>query len=110
MWNYQVRELAQAVAVAVPGTKVSINTNAPPDKRSYQVDFSLFRELAPQHQPRVSLTDSIIRLRDGLKEMKFSDQDFRNSQQMRLRVLESHMKSGRLSSDLRWQSSGNSQV
>ncbi len=110
VWNYQVRELAQAVAVAVPGTKVSINTNAPPDKRSYQVDFSLFRELAPQHQPRVSLTDSIIRLRDGLKEMKFSDQDFRNSQQMRLRVLESHMKSGRLSSDLRWQSSGNSQV
>lgn len=104
-WNYQVRELAQAVASAVPGTKVSINTNAPPDKRSYQVDFSLFRELAPQHQPCVSLKDSIIRLRDGLQGMKFTDQDFRNSQQMRLRVLEGHMKSGRLSLDLRWQAS-----
>src|SRR5947209_6813598 len=33
--NYQVRELAEAVARQVPGTKVSINTSAPPDKRSY---------------------------------------------------------------------------
>ena len=41
--NYQVRELADAVARQVPGTTVSINTNAPPDKRSYRVDFSLFR-------------------------------------------------------------------
>nr|MBP9061319.1 hypothetical protein [Rhodoferax sp.] len=103
-------DLAQAVAGAVPGTKVSINTNAPPDKRSYQVDFSLFRELAPNYQPRVSLKDSIIRLRNGLQGMKFTDQDFRNSQQMRLRVLESHMKSGRLSSDLRWQTSASTQT
>ena len=29
-WNYQVRDLAEAVARAVPGTKVSINTAAPP--------------------------------------------------------------------------------
>lgn len=101
-WNYQVRELAQAVASAVPGTQVSINTDAPPDKRSYQVDFGLFRELAPDHQPRVCLKDSIIRLRDGLHGMSFTDRDFRNSQQMRLRALEGHMKSGRLSSDLRW--------
>ena len=41
--NYQVRDLAEAVARQVPGTTVSINTNAPPDKRSYRVDFALFR-------------------------------------------------------------------
>src|SRR4029453_18891013 len=33
-WNYQVHELAEAVARAVPGTEVSINRLAPPDKRS----------------------------------------------------------------------------
>lgn len=102
-WNYQVRELAQTVASAVPPTRVSINTSAPPDKRSYQVDFSLFRSLAPDYQPLVSLTDSIIRLRDGMQGMKFTDQDFRSSQHMRLRVLAGHMQSGRLSADLRWQ-------
>ena len=41
--NYQVKDLANAVAEAVSGTKVSINKAAQPDTRSYQVDFSLFR-------------------------------------------------------------------
>ena len=45
-WNHQVRDLARAVADAVPGTSVSINTAAPPDKRSYRVDFALWRKLA----------------------------------------------------------------
>src|SRR3712207_7246555 len=30
--NYQVRDLAQAVARALPGTQVSINTDAPADR------------------------------------------------------------------------------
>ena len=51
--NYQVRDLAEAVARHVPGTTVSINTNAPPDKRSYRVDFTLFRSLAPDFIPQV---------------------------------------------------------
>ena len=41
----------QCVADAIPGTEVSINREAPPDKRSYRVDFSLFRELAAGHTP-----------------------------------------------------------
>jgi nucleoside-diphosphate-sugar epimerase len=40
--NHPVRELAEAVAAAMPGTSVSINRAAPPDGRSYRVDFSLF--------------------------------------------------------------------
>jgi nucleoside-diphosphate-sugar epimerase len=100
--NYQVRELAEAVARQVPGTKVSINTDAPPDKRSYKVDFSLFRSLAPVHVPRISLDQSITRLRDGLTRMGFADKDFRNSPYMRLKTLERHMAAGRLGADLRW--------
>ena len=100
--NYQVRELAEAVARQVPGTKVSINTDAPPDKRSYKVDFSLFRSLAPAHVPRISLDQSITRLRDGLTRMGFADKEFRNSPYMRLKTLERHMAAGRLGADLRW--------
>ena len=101
-WNYQVRDLAAAVATAIPGTKVSINTDAPPDKRSYKVDFALFRNLAPNHVPQVTLAQSIERLRDGLVGMGFADKDFRNSQYMRLKTLERLMGSGRLAPDLRW--------
>ena len=32
-WNYQVRELAEAVAQSLPGTRISINEFAQPDRR-----------------------------------------------------------------------------
>jgi nucleoside-diphosphate-sugar epimerase len=102
-WNYQVRDLANAVAEAIPGTSVSINTDAPVDSRSYKVDFSLFRDLAPEHQPQVTLPESIGRLVEGLKRMNFTDAQFRQGPLMRLQVLQGHIAEGRLSEDLRWQ-------
>ena len=101
-WNYQVRDLAETVAAAVPGTKVSVNTAAPPDKRSYKVDFSLYRSLAPEYLSQKTLEQSITGLRDGLRTMNFSDRDFRNSPYIRLRTLEAHMQAGRLTPDLYW--------
>ena len=100
--NYQVRELAQAVAAALPGTSVSINTEAPVDSRSYQVDFSLFARLAPDHQPQMTLTRTIENLIDGLRRMNFADAHFRTSPLIRLQVLQAHIAAGRLSDDLRW--------
>jgi nucleoside-diphosphate-sugar epimerase len=100
--NFQVRDLAEAVARQVPGTTVSINTRAPPDKRSYRVDFSLFRLLAPDYIPEVSLEQSVARLCEGLAAMGFVDKDFRNSPYIRLKTLEGHITAGRLGADLRW--------
>jgi len=102
VWNYQVKDLAYAVQKAVPTAKVSINTNAQPDKRSYRVDFALFRELAPRHQPLCSLDQSIAYLHEGLTAMNFNIVNFRESPYMRLYSLEQHIKSGRLTEDLRW--------
>jgi nucleoside-diphosphate-sugar epimerase len=100
--NYQVRDLANAVAKSVPGTGVSINTSAPADSRSYKVDFGLFRSLAPNHQPVVSLDQSIQNLIAGLRKMDFKDVDFRSSSLMRLKVLQSHIDNGRLNENLEW--------
>jgi nucleoside-diphosphate-sugar epimerase len=100
--NYQVRDLAEAVASQVLGTTVSINTNAPPDRRSYRVDFGLFRSLAPDFIPQVTLDQSIARLREGLVGMGFADKNFRASPYMRLKTLERHMAAGHLGTDLRW--------
>jgi nucleoside-diphosphate-sugar epimerase len=101
--NYQVRDLANVVARELPGTDVSINREAPPDLRSYQVDFSLFAELAPEHLPAVPLAQSVRNLCSGLTGMGFSDKEFRASSLMRLRTLKDHIAEGRLSADLRWQ-------
>jgi nucleoside-diphosphate-sugar epimerase len=102
--NYQVRDLAHAVAAALPGTKVSINTSAPADSRSYQVDFELYRSLAPNHQPVVDLAQSIQNLITGLKRMNFKDTEFRSSELMRLKVLQGHIANDRLTDELNWKS------
>jgi hypothetical protein len=97
-----VRDLAYAVAAAVPGTRVSINTSAPADSRSYQVDFDLYRSLAPDHQPLVDLAQSIQNLIAGLKRMNFKDMNFRSSELMRLKVLQGHIANDRLTHELDW--------
>src|SRR5262249_1554026 len=71
-WNYRVRDLATAVADRIGGVDLSVNSAAQPDRRSYQVDFSLFRSLAPAHQPKVGLTEAIDGLAAGLRGLGFS--------------------------------------
>jgi nucleoside-diphosphate-sugar epimerase len=100
--NYQVKDLSNAVAEAIPGTIVKVNKAAQPDTRSYKVDFSLFASLAKRHQPQVTLRQSIDMLAKGMRSMGFTDPDFRNSAYIRLKVLEAHIAAGRLTPDLRW--------
>lgn len=101
-WNYQVKDLADAVAASIPGVTVSINKDAPPDKRSYRVDFSLYERLAPDHQPRFDLTATIEDLKQGLEAMNFRDSDFRSSKLMRLKVLTSLQESNEMDLNLAW--------
>ena len=101
-WNYQIRDLATKVAELVPGTEISINTKAPSDKRSYRVNFSLYARLAPDHQPIVDIDTAVLELKAGLEAMNFADGNFRESNYMRLKMLESHIRNGTLSDDLTW--------
>jgi len=102
VWNYQVKDLAEAVARLLPGVEVSINRNAQPDKRSYRVDFKLYETLAPRHLPQVSLATTILDLKDGLEGMRFTDPGFRDSQLMRLNVLTQLRQQGQLNDQLAW--------
>jgi nucleoside-diphosphate-sugar epimerase len=101
-WNYRVKALAEAVARMIPGTEIEMNKQAQPDKRSYRVDFSLFRRLAPNHQPRVTLEQAIVELREALEAMGFDDREFRKSQLMRLNTLLILREQGRLNRKLEW--------
>lgn len=101
-WNFQVRDLAEAVASQIDQCTISINPNPSPDQRSYQVDFSLFRKLAPNHQPIIKPLQSIKKLVERFEKMVFKDTDFRNSDFIRLKVIKNHIKENRLSENLRW--------
>ena len=88
-WNYQVKELAGAVQQLIPGTAVSINENAQPDKRSYKVNFDLYKSLAGDHQPQVDLSAAVEDLKHGLLRIGFNDSNFRQSNLIRLRSIQS---------------------
>ena len=102
--NYQVKQLAEAVAEVIPGVTISINKNAAPDNRSYRVDFSLFEHLAPDHQPQIALLQAVRELREGLETMGFRDSEFRGSNLMRLQVLRDLRAQELLDESLKWTS------
>jgi nucleoside-diphosphate-sugar epimerase len=101
-WNCQVRDLASAVVDIIPGVDVSINANAQPDKRSYRVNYDLFQQLAPKHQPQSDLKSTIWELKEGLERAAYRDQNYRQSQYMRIRVLDRLREGGLLTEKLSW--------
>jgi nucleoside-diphosphate-sugar epimerase len=101
-WNYQVKDLAEAVAKVIPGVDISINEAAQPDKRSYRVNFDLFKKLAPAHQPQVDILSTVKELREGLEAMGFIDSNFRQSRFMRLKVLTDLQQRGLIDDRLAW--------
>src|SRR5437879_5585541 len=99
-WNYQVKDLADAVAKVIPDVSISINKDAPQDSRSYRVDFALYKKLAPRHQPQVDLLTTIRELKSGLEAMGFNAPNFRGSKYMRLEVLKRLREKGALNSQI----------
>jgi hypothetical protein len=90
----------------IPGVTISVNKNAPPDSRSYRVDFALYESLAPSHQPQIDLLTTVAELQEGLGTMGFRDPNFRASSFMRLEVLKQLSANGLIGKDLRWIATG----
>ena len=101
-WNYQIKDLALAVKEQFKNINLSINEDAEPDKRSYQVDFSLFNKLAPNYVPTFDLKTTVKDLRIGLENFGFDDSKFRQSNLIRLNVLREHLIYKRLNENLEW--------
>jgi nucleoside-diphosphate-sugar epimerase len=102
IWNYQVKDLAKAVANRIPGTEININKDALPDKRSYRVDFSLYNSLAIDFLPKVSLNDTIDELIVGINNTVIENIEFRNSNLIRFNVLKKLISNNVLSKELFW--------
>ncbi|RZS96967.1 NAD-dependent epimerase/dehydratase family protein [Cecembia calidifontis] len=102
IWNYQIKDLAEMVAKVIPDTKVNINKDASPDKRSFRVSFDLYEKVAPHHQPLQNLEETVKTLYQNLECLNFSDKNFRNSELIRLRVLRSLQEKKLLNESLIW--------
>ena len=101
-WNYQIKDLGEAVSEVISNVKVSINKAAQPDSRSYRVNFDLFKKLAPNHQPKYDLTTTVKELKTGMENIGFQDKNFRSSKYIRLKVLNDLVKMQLLNENLEW--------
>jgi nucleoside-diphosphate-sugar epimerase len=101
-WNYQVKDLAAAVAAALPGTTIRINPDAQPDKRSYRVCFDLFRRLAPLHQPEATLDGTIGGLVSALERAGAREPVFVRDRYVRLKALLALQDKGLLDAEMKW--------
>lgn len=101
-WNYTVKELAEHVQKHFTDISVSINQDAPPDKRSYRVNFDLFTSLAAGFTPEYDIDKTIEELKKGLSVIDFNNADFRNSSLMRLNVLNKFLETDQLDLNLNW--------
>lgn len=101
-WTWQIGSLARDVARVLGDVEVSVNKAAQPDNRSYRVDFSLFKQLAPNHQPQKQFDTAVRELHDQISRIDFVGLPFRNSPHLRLNVLRELKAANRLSQDLCW--------
>lgn len=99
--NYTVRQIATLVNEAFPECAVTFSDSPPADSRSYQVDFSKLGRILPEFQPRWSLAEGIVELRDALREANITLDDFQGPRFTRLKHIQLLLQQGELDLELR---------
>ena len=103
--NVQVRDIAEMVREAVPGSTVSLADSAGPDLRNYRVDFAKLEETFPELELRWSVRDGIDELAAAYTQHGLSYSDFTSSRFVRLRRIRELLSAGLLNDMLRRQTS-----
>jgi nucleoside-diphosphate-sugar epimerase len=98
--NYQIKDLAFAVKKYLPKTKIYINSDNPPDKRSYKVNFNLYKKIARGYLPIMKINDTVKETIRFVKKSKYSDKNFRNSDYIRLNYLKKMINKNKLNKNL----------
>jgi nucleoside-diphosphate-sugar epimerase len=99
--NYQIRDLAEMVADAVPGAAVAVTGETGPDPRSYRVDFSKISERLPTYRPVWTATRGVAQLLEAFSRYGLTERQhvlvFR-----RLAWLQRLREQGLVDGTLRW--------
>ena len=94
--NVQIRDIAELVRDAVPGSKVSFAEGAGPDRRSYRVDFAKLNETFPGLKLAWTVQSGVDELASAYSEFGLSHADFCSSRYVRLRRIRELLEAGLL--------------
>lgn len=100
--NFQVRDIAEVVAAAVPGSKVTYAPGGEPDVRDYRVDFSKIHAQLPEFKPQWGLEESVADLVETLQRLRVSLETLDGPRHTRLRRIQELRAEGSLDERLRW--------
>jgi nucleoside-diphosphate-sugar epimerase len=100
--NFRVREVAEMVCAAVPGSKVVYAEGGGPDPRCYRVSCDKLPRLVPEFRPRWTVEMGIRQLYEAYRTLGLTDEDFLGAKYLRIAHIRELLAADRLSEDLRW--------
>ena len=101
-WNFRIIDLAKKISKIIKNVNIKIN-DGNVDKRSYRVDFSLFKKIAPKYQPSMKFNTAVRELEFFFKKQKSTLKNFRNSPKWsRLSRLNNLIKKKKINKKLYW--------
>jgi len=102
-WTFTIKKLAKIVAKTLGNIDVTFGKNSQPDKRSYTVDFSLFKKLCKNNQPIENINHAIKLLAKKIIKSNLNFNNFRDSQKfIRLKTLTNLQDKKKLDKNLYW--------
>ncbi len=102
-WTFKIIDLAKKISKIIGNVKVVILNEANIDKRSYKVDFSLFKKIAPKYQPKKNFVKAVNELKEFLFKEKKNLNNFRNSKKWsRLKCLNYLINKQKINRNLFW--------
>lgn len=104
--NVQVRDIAELVREAVPGSSLSFADGAGPDLRNYRVDFSKINETFPELQLQWTVRDGVAELVHAYAEHGLTLEEFMSARFVRLRRIQQLLSLGLVDGGLRRQTDG----
>ena len=100
--NYRIREVADRVRAAVPGSRIGFADGAGPDPRCYRVDFSKLARVLPGSVPATSLDEGIAELVAAFRSLGLRREDVEGDRFVRVERILRLLREGALDPDLRW--------
>ena len=99
--NVQIRDVAEMVREAVPGSELTFADGAGPDLRNYKADFAKLNDTFPDLKMRWSVREGISELLAAYTEYGLTYDDFTSSRYVRLRRIRELLDAGTLDDLLR---------
>ena len=99
--NVQIRQVAEMVRDAVPGSTVTLAEGAGPDLRNYRVDFSKLDDTFPGLKLRWNVREGIEELAEAYAKYSMTVDDFNSSRFVRLRRIRELLTAGTVDEMLR---------